>query len=267
MPYAVNALAARRIHYEDDGGDGTPVLVHGGFLDPIELVREAPIARALRDHAPDLRLIFVDHVGHGRSDKPHEPDAYAIGLRVADVVAVLDDLGLERAHQVGISWGGRLAFGIGARAPERTRSLTVIGQQPYAMNPDGRLVRAVRDGLEASGERGVEALVEAFEAIAGRYPDPVRAAYLAADPAAMRAAFTAAMREGAVATDLAGWRIPCVICVAEDDVDFSDQARRAASEIPDAQFIVIGGEDHLGMDTARVDPLLPAVLRLIRAYP
>jgi pimeloyl-ACP methyl ester carboxylesterase len=266
LPYAVNAMAGRRIYYEEDDGDGTPVMVHGGFLDPIELVREAPIARALRDQA-DIRLVFVDHVGHGRSDKPRDPAEYAMRLRVADVVAVLDDLSLRRAHHIGISWGGRLAFGIGARVPVRTRSLTVIGQQPYAIEPDGRMAGLVVGGLEASKGRGIEGLVEAFESVVGRYPDRVRNAYLAADPDAMRAAFTAAMTEGAVATKLGSWHIPCLICVAENDVDFFDQAQRAAREIPGAQFIPIRGQDHLGMDTAGVDPLLPEVLRLIRADP
>ena len=113
-------------------------------------------------------------------------------LRVADVVAVLDRLAIERAHFIGISWGGRLCFGIGEHAPERVHSLVIIGQQPYAIEPDGPLTRVVGDALAASSEQGIETLVEAFEAIAGHYPESVRAAYLDCDAAAMRAAFTAA---------------------------------------------------------------------------
>jgi len=47
-------------------------------------------------------------------------------------------------------------------------------------------------------------------------------------------------------------------------MDFFEQARRAAEEIPAAEFLSLEGEHHLGMDTARVDPLLPAVLRTLR---
>ena len=122
----------------------------------------------------------------------------------------------------------------------------------------------VGEALAASEERGIEALVEAFEAIAGRYPETVRAAYLDCDAAAMRAAWSAAMTEGAVSEDLGGWDVRCLICVAADDVDFFDQARRAAGEIPSAEFISIGGTDHLGVDAAEVDPVLPAVLRTVR---
>ena len=265
MPSATNRLDGRRVYFEDDGGEGAPVIVVGGFLDPIGLVRTAPISRALQGVADEFRLIFVDHRGHGRSDKPHETKDYEMAVRVADVVAVLDELDIRRAHVVGISWGGRLCFGLGEHAPERVRSLVVIGQQPYAIDPDGPLARVVGKGLAASEEQGIEPLVLAFEAIAGRYPDPVRVAYLSADAAAMRAAWTAAMAEGAVGEDLGSWRTPCLICVAADDVDFFDQARRAADEIPDARFLSIEGTDHLGVDTARVDPVWSAVLRTLRS--
>jgi 3-oxoadipate enol-lactonase len=185
-------------------------------------------------------------------------------LRVADAVAVLDELGIERAHFIGISWGGRLTFGIGEHAPERTRSLVIVGQQPYAIDPDGPLTRVVGEAMAASREQGIEALVQAFEAIAGRYPEPVRAVYLVSDAAAMRAAWSSAMAEGSVSENLMAWEGRCLICVAADDVDFFDQARRAADEIPNAEFVSIEGTDHLGMDTARVDPVLPAVLRTLR---
>ena len=90
----------------------------------------------------EFRLIYADHRGHGRSDKPHDPSAYAMPLRVADAVAVLDRLGIERAHFIGRSWGGRLCFGVGEHAPERGRSLVIGGNQPYAW-PDRQLNRLV----------------------------------------------------------------------------------------------------------------------------
>jgi len=264
MPFAINARDASGVYFEDDGGDGIPIVILGGFLDPIELVRGAPIARALAAYYAEFRLVYVDHRGHGRSDKPHEAEEYAMPRRVADVVAVLDELGIERAHFIGISWGGRLCFGIGEHAPERVRSLVVIGQQPHAIDPEGPLALVVGEALAPSQGRGIEALVEAFEAMAGRYPEAVRATYLASDSAAMRAAWSAAMAEGAVSEDLASWDVRCLLCVAADDEDFLDQARRAAEEIPRAEFISIEGTDHLGIDTAEVDPILPAVLRMVR---
>jgi pimeloyl-ACP methyl ester carboxylesterase len=261
---ATNARDGVRVYFEDEGGSGTPVVILGGFIDPIELVRRTPIAQALATFTDEFRRIFVDHRGHGRSDKPHDAEAYAMALRVADVVAVLDELGIQRAHLIGISWGGRLCFGLGQHAPVRVRSLIAIGQHPYALDRDGPLAHVVGEALAASKQRGIEALVEAFEAIAGRYPDDVRSTYLACDAEAMRAAWEAAVTEGAVGEDLGTWTVRCLICVAEDDADFFEPAQRAAAEIPNAEFVSIPGTDHLGVDTARVDPVLPAVLRTLR---
>lgn len=264
VPYVKNGLDGTRVYFEDDGGDGIPVVILGGFLDPIGLVRNAPIARAMQELTDEFRLVYVDHRGHGRSDKPHEARAYGMPARVRDVVAVLDDRSIERAHFIGISWGGRVCFGIGEYAPTRIRSLVTIGQHPYAIEPNGPLARVVGEALAASREQGIGALVEAFEAIAGRYPEAVRDEYLACDAAAMRAAWSSAMAEGAVSEDLGAWNVRCLICAAEEDVDFFDQARRAAEEIPNAEFISIESTDHLGMDSASIDPVLPAVLRTLR---
>jgi pimeloyl-ACP methyl ester carboxylesterase len=264
MPFSRNPIDGVRTYYEDDGGVGAPVVVLGGFVDPVSVVRRWPLAVALSSHDDEFRMIFVDHRGHGDSDAPHDPDAYAMPLRVADVVGVLDDLNLTRSHIVGLSWGARLGFGVAEHAPERVRSLVAVGQHPYPFRHDTPLFEVVQEALDASRERGIVSVVDAFEALAGRYPEPVREAYLRGDAAAMRAAWTAAISEGAVSERLPSWRVPCLIYVAERDTDFHDDARRAADEIPSAEFVTLLDTDHLGMDTAEVDPVLAPVLRTLR---
>ena len=46
MPYAMYAVDGIRVNYEDDGGDGAPVGLYGGFFDSVSLVRELPVAAA-----------------------------------------------------------------------------------------------------------------------------------------------------------------------------------------------------------------------------
>lgn len=151
-----------------------------GFLDSVTSVRGSDLAQALRDKFP---LMYVDHRGLGRSDKPHDPDAYAMSLRAADAVAVIDELDIERAHFIGMSWGGRLGFGIGEHAPERVLSLVIGGQHPYAW-PDSPLTRVVSDGLIAAQMQGMEALIQAMESFWDiRFPEALRARYLDNDPA------------------------------------------------------------------------------------
>ncbi len=119
MSYASNALDGSRVYFEDDGGGGVATVLYGGILDSVDAVGDAPLAQALKGQPGEFRLIYVDHRGVGRSHKPTAVEAYAMPLRVADAVAVLDELGVERAHFIGASYGGRLGFGIGEHAPER----------------------------------------------------------------------------------------------------------------------------------------------------
>jgi pimeloyl-ACP methyl ester carboxylesterase len=263
VPYAINRLDGIRVNFEDDGGHGVPVVLHGGLLDSIVDVRESSLARALP--SAEFRTIYVDHRGLGGSDKPHDPTAYAMAHRAADAVAVVDELAIPRAHFVGLSWGGRLVFGIGEHAPDRVLSLVATGQQPYAW-PDSPMTRAVTGGLVATRPGGAAALVEALEAFWGvRFPDERRARWLANDPVALRAAWGTVLAEGAVSDDLTRWRVPCLICVGSADADFLELARQAAREIPGAQLVELGGADHYQAHISEDQVLRDAVLRTLRA--
>lgn len=263
MPYARNPLDDVRIYFEDDGGAGAPVVFHGGFGEPIELVRGSPLVRAVPGE--EFRHIHVDHRGHGRSDKPHSPEDYAIALRAADAEAVLDELDIERSHFVGMSWGGRLGFGIGEYAPRRVSSLVIGGQQPYRW-PDSPLVRVVTEGLAAArNEDSMLPLVKAFEEFWDvTFPEERRRHVLDNDPTALEAAWKAALIEGPISDDLVSWRVPCLIVIGQGDVDFVDQARRAAEEIPGAEFISMVESDHYTAHTHQQDDVVKAVLRMLR---
>jgi pimeloyl-ACP methyl ester carboxylesterase len=251
------------VYFEDEGGDGVPVVIHGGFLDSVADLRESNIAQGLP--TGEFRRIHVDHRGLGASDKPHDPAAYAMELRVTDAVGVLDELSIDHAHFVGTSWGGRLGFGIGGHAPERVLSLIIGGQQPYEW-PDSPLTRAVSHGIAAARTKGAAAVVEALEVFWNiRFPDERRARWAANDAAALKAAWTTALSEGPVSHDLQVWHIPCLIFMGAADNDFLEQAQRAATEIPTAEFLALGDADHYAAHTSQDELLLDAVLRTLRA--
>jgi pimeloyl-ACP methyl ester carboxylesterase len=259
MPYARNSIDGKRVYFEDDGGSAAPVVFHGGLVDAVEAVRLSPIAQALP--ADRFRLVYVDHRGVGRSDKPHERAAYAMRLRVADAVGVLDAMGVQRAHFVGTSYGGRLCFGIGEHAPERVLSLVIGGQQPYRMDPDTALGRLITDSLAASrAGRTMKPFVDALERWAGApLPDDKRVLWLDNDPAAIEAASAAMLTEDDVAVNLRSWQFPCLLFVGAADVDFFGGAQRAAHEIPNAQFVSLAGMGHIGAHLEQ-NPVLTAVL-------
>jgi pimeloyl-ACP methyl ester carboxylesterase len=105
LPYADSNGV--KIYYEVEGNaDGPPLVLQHGLTGYLESWRERGYTKVL---GGDYRLILVDARGHGRSDKPHEPEAYVRELRAADVVAVLDDLGIEKTYYFGYSMAAESA--------------------------------------------------------------------------------------------------------------------------------------------------------------
>jgi pimeloyl-ACP methyl ester carboxylesterase len=105
-----------------DEGEGPVVLLIHGFPDSSGLWRHqvpALTAAGLRVVAPDLR-------GFGESDRPGAVEEYAIRRSVADMVAVLDGLGVERAQVVGHDFGAVVAWVLAASAPARVERLVTL---------------------------------------------------------------------------------------------------------------------------------------------
>ena len=105
-------------------GEGRPcVCLHGGpGTDASGLARTlAPLAAEL-----DLRLIFYDHRGHGRSEWVPVEQCTQDQL-VSDVEGVRQALGLGPVHVLGISWGGFLGLMYAARYGASVRALAVVG--------------------------------------------------------------------------------------------------------------------------------------------
>jgi pimeloyl-ACP methyl ester carboxylesterase len=103
-------------------GDGPPVLLLHGFPDSSHLWRRqipALTGAGLRVIAPDLR-------GFGESDRPEGVDAYRVGHTLADLVAVLDAVGAERAHVVGHDWGAGVAWAFAGVRPDRVERLVAM---------------------------------------------------------------------------------------------------------------------------------------------
>ena len=92
MPFVTNQGV--RIHYQVEG-EGPPLVLQHGLTQSMKRWYMAGYVDALK---PSYQLALVDARGHGASDKPHDPAAYTLPLQVGDIVAVLDDLHLSKAH-------------------------------------------------------------------------------------------------------------------------------------------------------------------------
>ena len=105
-----------------DEGTGPPVLLLHGFPDSSHLWRHqvpALVTAGFRVVAPDLR-------GFGRSDRPDRVEDYALPVVLADVVALLAHLELERVAVVGHDWGSAVGWAMAGLAPHLVTRLAGI---------------------------------------------------------------------------------------------------------------------------------------------
>lgn len=119
MPFAT--INGYKIHYHDCGDPAAfpVVLIHG-------LMNSMHVWEALtRQLAAHYRVIRLDLLGHGESEKPARPDL-SIPVQGRIVTGLLTHLGIERAAIVGHSMGGQTALWIGAHHPERVTRLAAL---------------------------------------------------------------------------------------------------------------------------------------------
>jgi pimeloyl-ACP methyl ester carboxylesterase len=104
-----------RIRYVERGSGEPIVLLHGLSGDVERNWINTGVLPAL---SKNFRVIAVDFRGHGKSDKPHDPKAYGMEVRL-DVVRLLDHLKIPRAHILGYSYGGQIVSKLLTTHPER----------------------------------------------------------------------------------------------------------------------------------------------------
>lgn len=109
-----------RLHYLDHPGDGPPLILLPGLTANAHSF-DGLIAAGL---SPRLRVIALDLRGRGGSEAPEGP--YDVATHVADILGVMDALGLEQAVVGGHSFGGLMTYYLAANHPERVSKCVVM---------------------------------------------------------------------------------------------------------------------------------------------
>ena len=120
------------IHYQVHGSGPALLLTHG-YSSTSEMWQGQ--IEALSKHH---QLVLWDMRGHGRSDYPSDPAAYSEALTVADMAALLDEIGANRAIVGGLSLGGYMSLAFYRAHPERVSALLIIDTGPGFKKDDAR---------------------------------------------------------------------------------------------------------------------------------
>ncbi len=113
----------QRVHFQDGGDlDGVPLLLIHGFASSTLVWSKVflPLAEA------GFRVIALDLLGHGYSEKPRQAD-YTIETQAAMIVGLLDKLEISSAIVVGSSYGGAVAATCALDYPDRVEKLVLVG--------------------------------------------------------------------------------------------------------------------------------------------
>lgn len=251
------------IHYEVEGS-GPPILLMHGMGGSINNWIAAGYVEAMRDVA---KLILVDSRGFGESSKPHEPAAYSREAKVSDVVAVLDDLGLEKAHYWGYSMGASNGWAMGMLRPDRVDSL-VLGAYPALPSPVSDRNRVKWESRAKLMALGMDVYITAVEMTQGKMPDAARDRLLANDAGAYAAQQIANIDWGTPESAVREMTVRTLVYSGtEDEYPLPSNhamSKESAALAPNATFMALEGHDHTTafQESAVVVPIVKEFLGL-----
>ena len=252
----MSRIAVNGVHLNvETSGDGPALLLLHGFTGGV------PTWELHLEEWRDFRTIAVDLLGHGRSDCPGDPQRYGFEQTVADLVGILDHLGVTRVAVLGYSMGGRvallLALHLACHSPGRLRALILESTSPGIEDEAERDARARSDdALAATIERdGIESFVNRWEALPlfatqARLPastrERLRHQRLANDPTglanSLRGLSVGAQRP--LDEDLGRIDAPVLLIVGAQDQKYRLLARRMAARLPRARVETVSEAGH-----------------------
>ena len=253
-------MTAVEVHAEVEGPAGAPVVLLAGSLGST-LAMWDPQVPAL---AQRFRVVRYDTRGHGRSPVP--PGPYVLDDLVDDAVALLDRLGVVRAHVVGLSLGGMTAMRLAAREPQRVDRLALLCTSALLGPASAWAERACL--VRARGTAAVaETVVERWFTPVLRAQNPAlvqRMQRMVADtPAEGYASCCSAIETMDLREDLSRIAAPTLaVAGADDPATPPEHLAAVADAVPGGRLLVLPQAAHLANveQTAAVDAALLAHL-------
>ena len=220
------------IHYEATGSGDTVLFTHGfGATGEMFAGNLARVAERRRAVTWDMR-------GHGASAYPDDPAEYSVPLSLADMEALLDEVGADRAVLAGHSLGGYLSLAFHAARPERVRALVLIDTGPGYRQDDARGTwNDMAEKFAADFEtRGLAAQSSSDETTMANHRN--------ADGLARAARGILTQRDSTVIDSLHDIAVQTLVIVGENDRPFVGASQYMAHKIPHGRMAVIAGAGH-----------------------
>jgi 3-oxoadipate enol-lactonase len=245
------------LHHRFDGPEDASVLVMGSSLGTSGAMWDEQVPA----FSQSFRMLRYDTRGHGESPVP--PGPYTMDELGADVLELLDRLGIERASFCGLSIGGMIGMWCASEAPERIERLVLCCTVPHFPPPElwnerADTVRA--QGMEPMVEPALERWLPPDIRRARPEADEHLRAMIASTPPEGYAGCCEAIRDMDLRGRLSAIAAPTLVLAGSDDPSTpKEKVRPIADAIDGAGFVVIEGAAHIA-NMAQPDAFNRAVL-------
>ena len=254
VPRFVDTREGRIAYHAVGDGEETAapplVLVHGFTGHRDDFIGVMPfLADGRRVLAPDVR-------GHGDTESGPGAKGYAFEQLVADLLAFLDALGLDRIDLLGHSVGGMIALRFALAHPERVRSLVFMCTAPAypdRMDPKGWEIAsgfAEARGIEELQPRAAEVVrKDPFPGLPA-WTDPERyylhhaRRHLAMTPESYRGVGASFFESESLVDRLGEIEVPCLVLVGEQDHEWRPGAESFEAGLRDVRTVVVPDAEH-----------------------
>lgn len=225
--------AGVQLYYEVHGSGPVLLLTHG-YSATSQMWRAQVEAFASRH-----RVVVWDMRGHGHSDYPDDGAAYSEAQTVADMAALLDVVGAQRAIVGGLSLGGYMSLAFHLQHPQRVQALLIIDTGPGFKKADARAAwnATALERAEALERDGLSVLQAASA-------ERAHAIHRSADGIAKAARGMLTQHTADVIESLPTIRVPTLVVVGANDTPFLAAADYMALKIAGARKIVIPQAGH-----------------------
>jgi pimeloyl-ACP methyl ester carboxylesterase len=222
------------LYYEVHGdGPKTILLTHG--YSATSQMWAGQVEPLSKDH----RLVIWDMRGHGRSASPDDPSLYSEPATVADMAALLDEVGAKTAIVGGLSLGGYMSLAFNRVHPDRVEALLIIDTGPGFKKDESR------EGWNKTSLRTAERYeTEGLAVLNTGSAERRQAQHTSAKGLALAARGMLTQRDAGVINSLPDIKVPAIVVVGSEDTPFLAASDYMAAKIPGAQKAVINNAGH-----------------------
>src|SRR6202521_4992343 len=237
-------------------GSGTPLLLTHGYSST-SAMWQGQIEGLSKNH----KLVLWDMRGHGQSDYPGDPKAYSEALTVADMAALLDEVGADSAIVGGLSLGGYMSLAFYRAHPLRVGALLIIDTGPGFKKDDAR--EAWNRRAHDTGDRFEREGLAVLKSLSRERSD---VSHRDAAGLARAARGMLTQRDARVIELLPNITVPSLVVVGADDAPFLAASDDMAAKSPSAKKVVIPAAGH-AVNIDQPQAFIAAVLPFLDGLP